>query len=253
MANGSMRTVQRAIDVLMAVAGGATSVTEVSEVTHLDPATTHRLLQGLQYESLVKKVGRGKYQAGSGLLTLARPHLASLPDLRSLWRDTLEQLRDLTGETVNVHARSGRNRICVDELQSEQVIRFTAGIGALGSLVLGAPGKAMLASLPEGEREELIRLAEIDPPQSAIPFDILKLRREVMAVQKQGYAVSYGERVADVTAVSVPILSPDGRVEIAITIAGPRVRFTDERIEGFRDSLLEICHALGRKIHRLGL
>jgi DNA-binding IclR family transcriptional regulator len=55
---------------------------------------------------------------------------------------------------------------------------------------------------------------------------------------EQGYAVSHGERDAGLSAVAVPILGRSASVVAALTLSGPTVRFTDDRVATFTEALL---------------
>ncbi len=65
-----------------------------------------------------------------------------------------------------------------------------------------------------------------------------QLRTWIDQAAQQGYAVSHGERDAGLSAVAVPILGRSGTVVAALTLSGPTVRFTDERVARFTQVLL---------------
>ena len=49
-------------------------------------------------------------------------------------------------------------------------------------------------------------------------------RAELARIRHQGYAVSHGERVLGVSAISAPIKGADERVQYRRSVAGPSVR-----------------------------
>jgi DNA-binding IclR family transcriptional regulator len=54
----------------------------------------------------------------------------------------------------------------------------------------------------------------------------------------QGFAVSHGEREEGLSAVAVPLEGRSGAVVAALTLSGPTVRFTDDRVAEFTAALL---------------
>ena len=75
----------------------------------------------------------------------------------------LEKLRDETGETILLGQRQDRQIIYLQVLESPQMIRYAAPVGAIRPLSSTAIGKAFLGEMTD---EELTRiLAELDRPQ----------------------------------------------------------------------------------------
>jgi DNA-binding IclR family transcriptional regulator len=222
-----VRSVERGIDVLMTLATGPKTLTEVCQTTGLSKATAHRLLANLGHRDLVlKQPGENLYLLGPGFLRLMQGAQQGLGSLGILAKPALAEAVAATGETVTLHVRLGLERICVEEVQSPAPIRYAAAAGHTAPLHVGAAGKALLAFLSDEELErtlDALRL-EAGPEEPGVE----ELRTELQLVRSRGYAVSSGERFAGAAAVSVPVRS-GGDLLASLSILGPADRFPAER------------------------
>ncbi len=92
-----------------------------------------------------------------------------------------------------------------------------------------APGKAILAHLPEARVTEILDEYGLPSVTAATITDRDELFAEFSEIRHQGYAIVMGERVEGVRAVSVPITTRK-QVHGALTITGPTNRMTGDRI-----------------------
>src|SRR5680860_585400 len=68
----------------------------------------------------------------------------------------MDRLSEQTQETVHLFMRVGGQALCVDRRDSTQSVRLVAVLGRSFSLHAGAVPKAMLANLPQREREAVL-------------------------------------------------------------------------------------------------
>jgi len=132
----------------------------------------------------------------------------------------MERLRDTTGENTALHELRDGKRICVEKVESKEVLRDTILVGDQFPAHAGATGKTLLAHLPEGELRAYLgsakTLARLTPRTITDPK---KLVLELARIKKRGVAFSCGERVIDgLCAISAPIFDADGRVRYCITV-----------------------------------
>ncbi|MFX0199751.1 MAG: IclR family transcriptional regulator [Candidatus Hodarchaeota archaeon] len=117
----------------------------------------------------------------------------------------MKYLRNVSGETVVLHIRIGVQRICLEELQSVQNIRFTVGKGYIARLYTGSAGKLLIAELKEDELNLLLKYIDLVAVGPNTITDEKFLRKEVKKVRKRGYATSFGERIEGSASISVPV------------------------------------------------
>jgi DNA-binding IclR family transcriptional regulator len=95
--------------------------------------------------------------------------------------------------------------------------------GERAPLLYGATGKILLAHM---EKERIGELA------AALPSaDREALFRQLERFRHQGYAVTKSERIAGVTAISVPIHDIEKPGHYSLAITGPSVRIDPKRVK----------------------
>jgi IclR family KDG regulon transcriptional repressor len=205
------------------------SPAEVTEVTGLSSATTHRILKTLQSQSYLEQDPQTRaYSLGIGILKLASL-IAERHDEVALLASTLIRIRDLTGETISLHRRVGDRRVCIAEEVSRQAVKVSSGIGKSYPLNGGAASKAIMSMLPDAEISRILDHERGDP--GLRPPDRQTFLRAVAQTREFGYGTSRGETVPGAAAIAVPIRRADPLAPGAIDLAGPSDRMTPELIE----------------------
>jgi DNA-binding IclR family transcriptional regulator len=226
-----VRSVHRALEVLslLTVNKPAVTVREIMESTGLPRTTVLRLVHTLESSGLLW-ASRGEYRAGPGLWRWA--HLA-----RSGWQlppETTRMMLDLAAryrETVNLYLLRDACRVCVAQQESPQPLRHVVHVGDELPLWAGASAKILLRHAPD---ELLTRVARLSPHGEGHADTLRHWIREAARV---GYATSHGEREDGLSAVAVPVYTWSGAVVAALTISGPTLRFTAERVAEFAAGL----------------
>jgi len=232
-----VQSIERAIDLLMALSNGPRTLTEVARETGLSKATTFRILASLGHESLVvKEEERGAYMLGLGFLRLTQGLLQGAGAVGLVARPTLEDLREKTGETITIHIRVGLERMCVQELASPSPLRYNADVGTTAPLHTGSAGRVLLALMEPPELERTFARLPLTPIAPNTITDAEALRKAVDRAREQGYSMSSAERLQGAAAISVPVRGAGG-LGAALSILGPDYRLPESRRMGFLPDL----------------
>jgi len=178
--------------------------------------------------------------AGPGLWRWA--HLA-----RRSWElppETQRMMRDLAArqrETVNVYVARDIYRVCIAQQESPQALRHVVHVGDELPMWGGASAKVLLRNATTGL---LTRVAKSSPYSDQ---HVRRLQEWIDEATHQGFAVSHGEREEGLSAVAVPVLGRSGTVVAALTLSGPTMRFTDERIDTFVKDLTEVASRMAER------
>src|SRR5262245_34488768 len=244
-------SIEKAIDVLFCfdLQRPQLRMVDISQRLGLHKSTAHRLLSLLKKRGLVVVDPTTQlYSLGSALVELAWIVLRQ-QDLRSLCRPYLEQLRQVTNETVSLNIRMGNRRVCIEELPSDQEIKYSQAMGLTAPLHVGAPGKALMAFLPADERERVLATLTLEPLTPETITDLAALRSEIERTRARGYAVSIGERSPWAAAVAAPIYDRSGQTLVAVSVLGPSHRLTAKVLKEIGGQVIkvagEISAALG--------
>jgi DNA-binding IclR family transcriptional regulator len=239
-------SIEKAIDILFCFNSEQSQLrlTDISDKLGLHKSTAHRMLSLLKKKGLIVSSPNSQlYSLGPGIVELAWSVLRQ-QDLRTTCHPYLERLRQMTNETASLYTRIGDKRVCLEELESSQDIKYAQTVGLTAPLHVGAPGKVLLAFLPPTELETL--LAEL--PLTAITPSTLsdpeRLRTELAITQMRGYAMSMGERSPGASAVAAPIWDWSNRPVAAVGVLGPTQRLTFEKLQELGPQVMQVAQEI---------
>ncbi len=224
-------------------------VTQIARNVGLTQATTHRLLQSLVAEGMVEQDERSKlYRLSIDFFALA----AKAGDgggLRALCRPALLRLSASLGDSIFLLVRSGFDAVCLDRSEGPFPIRsFTGDIGGRIALGVGQGALAILAFLPEAEREEVIRF-NLSRVREYGVYDEVYLRTEIEKVRQQGYAGRNTGLLEGMAGVAVPICDREGRAVAALSVGTIADRLNADRMPTVVELLKREAAAIGPRIN----
>jgi len=224
-------------------------VSELARRLGLGKSTVHRLLVTLCAGHLLERNPRtGRYRLGLRMYELGA--LVSVHmDLHDAAAPFLGEVRNRTGETVQVGVLDGREVVYVERLESTQTIRL---FGRVGHRVLAhctSTGKVLLAHLSESELERLLDGWVLESRTPYTITDADALRDELARVRRRGYGENVQEAEMGVASVAAPIRDSSGEVVAALSVAGPVMRLDGRSMSRFASVAREAADAIS---HRLG-
>ncbi len=224
-------------------------VTHIARTVGLTQATTHRLLQSLVAEGMAEQdAGSKLYRLGIDFFALAA-RAGNPGDLRSLCRPALLRLCGSLGDTIFLLVRSGFDAVCLDRSEGPFPIRsFSGDIGGRIALGVGQGALAILAFLPEAEREEVIRF-NLSRVREYGVYDEVYLRTEIERVRQTGYAGRSTGLLAGMAGVAVPICDREGRAVAALSVGTIAERLNPDRMPTVVELLQREAAALGPRIN----
>ena len=245
-------SVQRAFAILRALAttqakGGR--ITHIAKATGLTQATTHRLLQSLVAEHVVEQDAASKlYRLSIDFFALAA-QAGNAMDLRALCRPSMLRLCASLGDTIFLLVRSGFDAVCLDRSEGPFPIRsFTGDIGGRVALGMGQGSLAILAFLPESEREEVIRY-NLPRMREYGVYDEVYLRTEIERVRQTGYAGRNTGLLDGMAGVGVPVLDREGRAVAALSVGTISSRLSPDRLPTVVELLKREATAIGAQLN----
>jgi len=230
----SIAAVERAMDVLLLFGRSGRpdlGVTEIATELGLTKAAVHRILTALRSRDLitVDAVTR-RYALGHAAIALGRAYLSRM-DLRALAAPELRRLAQQLGETATLSIRRGDTRLYVDQAVPPHELRVEVALGIPYPLHAGSSSKVILAFLDEAEVDGLLARHPLEALTERTIVDEDRLRKDLAAIRKRGYASSQGERQEGTASIAAPIFDHDGRVIAALSVAGPLGRFKPRMAE----------------------
>jgi DNA-binding IclR family transcriptional regulator len=246
---GSVPALDRTLDILELLSSTPDGLSLAQLSTHFGfpKNAVFRITQTLLARGyLVRDDQSMKFQLTPKLLRLAPPRWGNL-SLPELARESMTQLRDETGETVQLGVLNGTEGVIIDQVEGLMPLRITVDLGLRFPLYNNAPGKLLLAHLPQEQREATLAKIKLE---SCTPRTIISrpaMRREFERIVSAGYSVDHAEADEGIHCVAAPIFSSDDRVVGAIWISGPSKRMPKSR---FRELGAQVSSA-GVRVSRL--
>jgi DNA-binding IclR family transcriptional regulator len=211
------------LEILAASPDGAT-LSELGAQLGISMASIFRLASGLEELGYVRRDEKTKrFFVTQKLLLLGQPHSGQ----NSLVECSLEPMRRIlaaTGETTQLCCLAETSCVVLEQLPSVHPFKYIVDLGSRAPLHCCAPGKAMLAFLPDDALDSILPKLKLEKHTEHTITTRRDLLVELERVRASGYALDRGEHFDGIHCVAAPLLDRHGKTIAAITIAGPAAR-----------------------------
>ena len=252
--SSNVRAIEKGFDILDFLSKGkqSYSLREISGKLKIPKPTIHRLLStlcGLGYA--VQDPVSKDYRLGFRLVELGQAVLDRI-DLRKESESLLKKLADSVQETVHLASLDDGQIVYLDKVErfvNPLSLRMVSKIGMRNYAHSSALGKVLLAFLPKKDRNTILTKKGLPKRTKNTIVDLKELERNLMLIKSQGYAVDSEENEEGVRCVAAPIRNHRGKVIAGISISGPAVRITEERINTqLKSQVMETAIKITKKL-----
>ncbi|MBX8531890.1 IclR family transcriptional regulator [Pseudomonas cichorii] len=217
------QTLLRGLAVVQAVASGARDLKAISSLIGTTRSTTHRLVSCLVDERYLRVLPQVGYLLGPKLIELGFQAREEVP-LAILARPYLDELSELTGDTVHLAIRDGNEVLYLHKNPGRNGPEMRSRVGHRMPLVRTGIGKALLLDSQESEWQ---RLYEISlpvagknpqwPTHEQQTWEQLRQRRQEYV--QGGYAFDLEDNEPSIRCVAAPVRDAGKQIVAAISIA----------------------------------
>lgn len=223
-------------------------VSELARRLGLGKSTTHRLLHTLTVEKLLEQdTDTGGYRLALTMHELGAS-VQSAIDLHSASNPVIEQLRNITKETVQIAVLDGRHVVYVERRESPQTVRLFGRVGHRNDAHSTSTGKVLLAHLPAADLDVLLAGWRLPRKTQYTISDQATLRAQLQIVLGQGWAENVNESEVGVASIAAPIRDSRGVVVAALSIAGPLTRMEGATLRRYVRPVTEAAAAISRRM-----
>lgn len=201
------------------------TLAELVRRTGLPKGTAHRVAADLVTVGLLDR-HEGSYRLGGQLFQLGMR--ASVErGLLEVAMPYMEDLYELTHETVHLAVREGTEVVYVSKIGGHRQARSASRVGGRMPLYCTAIGKAMLAYAPADVFDRVVAqgLVRLAPRTMTAPG---LLRRHLDQVVEAGVAFEYEESGVGIVCVAAPVFDAGAEPVGAVSVAGPATRLRPE-------------------------
>lgn len=249
-----MSQVDRCLDVLelLTSAPSGLPLSAVAEQLNLPKSVAHRWLTFLAGRGYVAQdAATGRYGLTLRLSLMGIRYLSTVR-LTEIGQPILDELAAKGGELIRMTVRDGDRLVWAGRAQGARTgLLYDPEMGNEARLYCTATGHAFLAALPQDEAFRLVLQQgfDIGTPGPNAPRSLGELRPRIETARRQGYAVIvHGGTLGTAAAAAAVTTLQDGVVVPVgtVSIAGPAVRLSEERLHAFaRDELVPAARKLG--------
>ncbi|SAL75276.1 IclR family transcriptional regulator [Caballeronia terrestris] len=245
-----VQSVEKAMKVLTAFDGSKRqlSLSEISSLTGFDTSATQRFtytLAALGY--LLKDPDSRKYELSPRLLDFTYHYLTS-NDLVSRATPYLQQLGSETEEATNLTVLDNTDIVFVLRIVSRNVFNAHVITGSRLPAYCTAPGLAILATLADGEIDDILARTNLVPHTPSTVYQPRKIKDRIAQIRRQGYAHTEDEYFVSDISTAAAITNAHGRGIGAVNIAVARSRWQADRDEKrFADLVISTASAISAR------
>lgn len=228
-----IQAVSHALDLLEQFHGEVDElgVTELSKRLKLHKNNVFRLLATLESRGYIEQNrATENYRLGLKSLELGQTFIKQMGLLRQA-KPILDRLVKECNETSYVAIFKEGFIVYLDVVETDLTVRVVSRVGSRLPAHCTAAGKVHLAFMPEEEVDTVFPDRQLQAYTSHTITERDALKQELQKVAEQGYAIDNEELDPGVRCVAAPIRDYTRRIVGAVSISGPSMRFSDERIE----------------------
>ncbi len=245
-------SLSKAIHILKDLAANAADgvrLIDLARRLNMSQPSAHRLLKSLAAEGLVEQMPEGKsYRLSLEFFAIAA-QARRREGILDIARPSLLRLSATFNDTVFLLVRSNFDAICLDRVEGPFPIRsFTGDIGGKVPLGIGQGSIAILAHLPEEEREAIIQF-NMPRIMDRAAIDEVDLRIKIDEVRRIGAAQMNFEMIEGMAGLGVPVLDQNGIAVASLSIGTLASRLTETRANTITNLLKTEAQAISSKLN----
>ncbi|MEJ2470494.1 MAG: IclR family transcriptional regulator [Desulfuromonadales bacterium] len=142
----------------------------------------------------------------------------------------LDKMVEECNETCYVAIFKEGHVVYLDMVETDMTVRVVSRVGSRLPSYCTAAGKIHLAYMSEEEINEILPHEELKPFTETTIRSRSALKKELATIAEQGYAIDNEELDVGVHCVAAPIRDYTRRIVGSISISGPSMRLSEERI-----------------------
>ncbi|MFA5514697.1 MAG: IclR family transcriptional regulator [Desulfuromonadales bacterium] len=228
-----IQAVSHALDLLEQFHGDVDEmgVTELSKRLKLHKNNVFRLLATLESRGYIEQnKATENYRLGLKSLELGQTFIKQMGLLRQA-KPILERLVGHCKETSYVAIFKEGFVVYLDVVETDLTVRVVSRVGSRLPAYCTAAGKIHLAFMSDEEVDAILPSGELKAYTPNTISDREVLRQELRQIAEQGFSIDNEELDPGVRCVAGPIRDYTRRIVGAVSVSGPSMRFSDERIE----------------------
>jgi len=233
---------------LLSQHGEGMELAAIADQLNIPRSAVHRLLADLVRLGYVRQTrGHGDYLLTTKLVSMGLSYLSN-SGIVDIAQPLLNRLAEVSGELVRLSVVDGERLTWVARAQvARQGLRYDPDMGPDARLSCSSSGWAWLSTMNDDDGLALVAKQGIGQPADfgpAAPTTLQAVLAAVHETRERGYSMTTDTYSLGLSAMSAPVRFAGQPAIGVLTIAGPTVRFTAERMAALAPELLSIAQQL---------
>jgi DNA-binding IclR family transcriptional regulator len=228
--------------------GEGLELAAIAEQLNIPRSGTHRLLADLVACGYVRQTrDHGDYLLTTKLVAMGLSYLSN-SGIADIAQPLLNHLADVSGELARLSVVDGERLTWVARAQgARQGLRYDPDMGSDARLSCSSSGWAWLSTLSDDAamaclaRQGLGKPADFGPNA---PTSLKKVMEQVRRTRAQGYSITVDTYSPGLSAVSAPVCFTGQSAMGVLTIAGPTVRLSEQRMGILAPELVAVARQM---------
>ena len=221
---GGVQSIERAFELLQALAVEPAGLTELSVRVDLPKSTVARMLGTLEGIGAVARDEDDRtYRIGMGLVELAGAVDASAA-LATLVRPHLTDLADRTGEAAGFSVPTGYTMHYLVQAESPNAVQVRDYSGLSVPMHVGPSGLCVMSLRPDVDVDRYL-MRPLESFTRHTISDPKMIRKRLESTRRQGHCWIHEEFAEGISSVAAPVFDQSRRALGAIHVHGPTYRF----------------------------
>lgn len=218
---------------------GGKGQVEIAQALKCPVTSVFRITLSLEKAGYLERDPETKVFRHTQKMLMLGQQALSETDLIGCCMPVMRDLRDELEDTILLGVLNGPEVIVLDQALGSHLFRFSVNAGHRIRAYCSAPGKAIIAYLPEKRREQVIAQTAFIRFNANTIATPQAFRKELLKVAKLGYAEDKAEEYAGIYCVGAPVFDRSNYPIAAIWVTGPDVRVKPEMIPGIGEKIRE--------------
>jgi IclR family KDG regulon transcriptional repressor len=225
------------------------SISDISKLSGINAGTVHRITSILVKRGyVIQVIRRGKYSLSAAKLVDFAKIVQQKLKIKTIAYPYLQELSQSVDEAVVMANLIGHVAFLVTMINLDHVISFKPESSTL-SLYSTGLGKIFLANMSEKELQDYVNTIVLKPRTQNTVTKVDDLKKQLKQIRKDGIAFEDEEHDLGMRTVSAPVKGWENNVIAAISVFGPSVRMTKQKMLEIapvvKSCALKISHAMG--------
>ena len=237
----------RAMELLSEHPEGLT-MTGIADALSIPKNSAFRIATTLEHRGFLERNPTSKAFCLTNKLTnISHATLAEKSLVQNAW-EAMQNLRDECGETILLGTIIDHQGVVLEQAEGSHNFKFTVNIGTRFELHTAAPGKAMLAFLPQSSVNKILAKMTFTKFNKNTIDNVEDYQKELAVAKSCGYGVDCDEEHEGMRCIGAPVFNEKKIPIAALWLTGPSSRIHKKYFKALGQKIIHHAATISKKL-----